>query len=446
MIYKRFYWQVILRVLAILLLCLLTAWLCFATSISKAIAIPLMMVIGFQTYGLIYYLNKTNRLLSTFFDSVANNDSALLLSSQGMDKNYELVKQSLGKLNTQLQELKIKNEQSQILLEAIIENAAVGILCLDDSGRVLYSSKRGRNLLGLNHLSHLKALLKIDEKLVDIINELVSDEQQVYKLRLKGKHAHLVFHSAIIEQGLDKLRIVSFTDIQNQLVSKELDSWQKLIRVLNHEIMNSIAPITSLSDSLHQLYEPIQANDTIGEELLDDTQTGLEVITEQGKGLIAFVQSYRELSRLPEPKLKPVLLQSLLKKVQLLMKMETLDHCDIKFVNKTPNDLSLQLDESQMIQVITNLIKNAGEAIQQDGKVQITAYQDADGLTTIEIADNGKGIDEENLSNIFIPFYTTKDNGSGIGLTIVSQIVRKHGGMISVESNLGEGTVFKISF
>ncbi|MDO9339873.1 MAG: ATP-binding protein, partial [Bacteroidales bacterium] len=243
----------------------------------------------------------------------------------------------------------------------------------------------------------------------------------------------------------------SIQDIKNELDEKELESWMKLIRVLMHEIMNSITPITSLSESLSHIYStdgiPVLPEAVTAKTIVTTLQ-GLNVIKEQGKGLMSFVESYRKLTRVREPVKKLFKVADLMSRMQILYNsLERSERMDLSISLKDP-DLEIFADQNLISQVLINLVKNALEANENnpDGKIRIVAGVDNNHHPEICVNDNGPGITEENLDEIFVPFFTTRQNGSGIGLSISKQIMRVHGGNLKVRSVPNKETIFCLSF
>lgn len=239
-------------------------------------------------------------------------------------------------------------------------------------------------------------------------------------------------------------------NIKNELEAGEVDAWQKLIRVLTHEIMNSVTPITSLSDTLLDIVQPSYTNKMpLDQESVNKVYTGLKAIRERNTGLRSFAKAYQSLTRLPAPDFKFVNAQEFLEKVRILVNPE-LQSIGITLKSKTePLDHSFLADEEQIIQVILNLLKNSKEAFNEDdskkGKeIQISIIGDKS-QTEILIIDNGRGISKESMDKIFVPFFTTKKSGSGIGLALARQIIHQHNGTIQVNSVENEGTIARIS-
>jgi signal transduction histidine kinase len=247
------------------------------------------------------------------------------------------------------------------------------------------------------------------------------------------------------------LKLVSFQDITNELDKKELDSWKRLIRVLTHEIMNSISPITSLATVISGYFKkrddetPVPL-DKIDHQIITKTLSGLNTIEETGKGLLDFVDKYRSLTSLPKPNLSKFTIDSLFRKCKILMESDIPNNLKIS-ASVYPEDISIEADYGQVEQILINLIKNAIEAIsdKKNGTIHLKAmYSDDDIL--IQVEDNGTGISGDIIEDIFVPFYTTKENGSGIGLSLSKQIMQNHDGTISVNSAIDKGSIFTLKF
>jgi signal transduction histidine kinase len=256
---------------------------------------------------------------------------------------------------------------------------------------------------------------------------------------------------ALLNFGMNRYRLYSISDIKAELEENELDSWQKLIRVMTHEIMNSIAPITSLSNTLTRIFiknnDPLPAHE-VTEKHISNIIHGLEVIENTGKGLMRFVEDYRKLTKIPTPVFKPILINNWLNAIRLLMK-NRLDEENVNLrITKKGSHEELIGDEKLLNQVMINIINNAIDALKsvEHKKIIISVSENTMGRLKISISDNGKGIPPEEIEKLFIPFYTTKENGSGIGLSLSRKIMRLHRGSISVFSQPGDQTTFVLSF
>ncbi|MRT94347.1 PAS domain-containing sensor histidine kinase [Ancylomarina sp. 16SWW S1-10-2] len=444
MIYKKLFFQVLLRLSFIVLLSLLTGWLIWGSA-YPLFSIGSMLLILLSSYKLLVYLNATNRLLSQFFLAVKNDETALNLRHADKGKSFNDLRDSMQGVNQIIKNLRVKYQQKEILSDAIIENAAVGILTFNSQGLVENINRKGRDLLGVHHLVSIKALLKTDSKLVELFQNIKAGESRVLKTSVNQKSLHLIVSCTRIKLNTDNWKLLSFSDIKNEMDATELESWQRLISVLTHEIMNSIAPLTSLSETLARTYSQIDAESVIGEKNLSKTRLGLQVIQEQGEGLMNFVDSYRQLTRIPKPQIKTLSIQHLLNHVKALLTLDEDTRIQYDFSIEEA-DLSIEADEKLLVQVLVNLIKNAQHAILEKGRIQIHACTVDEDKTQISISDNGVGIKAEDMKNIFVPFFTTRENGSGIGLSITRQIMRSHQAKIRMESVYGEGSRVELIF
>jgi signal transduction histidine kinase len=270
-------------------------------------------------------------------------------------------------------------------------------------------------------------------------------------IKSKNKAIPVAVRINEFKQKGNHLKIVSFQDIESELNEKELLSWHQLIRVLTHEINNSITPITSLAGSLEKLYhknehEIIKKQD-ISEEIIEKTSEGLNVISKRGKGLINFVNNYKQIASLKQLDIETIKVAELFYNLELLMKDKLSEkNIDLQ-IDIIPFDLEVNADKKYIEQISINLLKNSLEAVnEKNGKIKLSGYKTKNGKTILEIKDNGKGIAPELIDQIFIPFFTTKEKGSGIGLSLSRQIMHLHGGSISIKSTPGVETIFTLQF
>jgi two-component system nitrogen regulation sensor histidine kinase NtrY len=450
MISKRFYLSIIIRVLSIVLLSLALGFLIF-THQSLRLSLVCALALIILTVSLISYLNRTNRNIRYFFDSVRNDDSNLSFPSDISNRSMRDLNQSMNKVNLQIQSLKIQNQRQEQYFSRILEQLATGIMTVDRKGFIHNSNAALRSLLGIEILTHIKQLERIDPLLIASVSEFKPFDRKLVSLRTNAGEIKLSLKSTFFGEGENTMMILSVQDIKHELDEKETDAWLKLIRVLMHEIMNSITPITSLSESISNIYKPegkvINPTEITDRKIITTLQ-GLNVIKEQGKGLMAFVESYRSLTRIPKPELKSVSVTRLFSRVRTLSdSLEKPASTGISFHHSEP-DFEIRADENLVSQVLINLIKNALEANEKNPgcSIRITAMNNAGGSPQISVTDNGPGINAENIEEIFIPFFTTRKNGSGIGLSVSRQIMSAHGGSLQVVSIPGKETSFMMNF
>ena len=450
MISKHLYFNIIFRVLVIAVLSVFLGYIVVKYQ-SLRYSLLFFLVIVFLTVSLINYINTTNRKIKYFFDSVRNDDSNLSFPVDDKNKIVREINRNMNKVNRQIQQLRIENRQQEKYFQVLLEHLAVGIITYNKEGFIMHANSSAKRLLSVDVLTHLQQIDRIDHKLFNTIISIKPSERRLIAISTDVGEIQLSLKATSLKINNDELFILSFQDIKNELDEKEITSWMKLIRVLMHEIMNSITPITSLSESLSKIYFA-EGNTVLPEQITEKTIAttlqGLNVIKEQGKGLMSFVESYRKMTRIPDPEKKLFRLSDLLTRVQILYNsLERSDTIKLTITMKDP-DLEIYADQNMISLVLINLLKNAIEANENnsDGKIRIVAGEDNDKRNEICVIDNGPGISEENLNEIFVPFFTTRQNGSGIGLSISKQIMRVHGGNLNVRSQPNRETIFCLSF
>lgn len=262
---------------------------------------------------------------------------------------------------------------------------------------------------------------------------------------------HLAIRKSRFKLENTEVSLVSFQDIHAELDQKELESWQKLIRVLRHEIMNTVSPVSSLATTLSRIF--IKRNSRpkklaeITENNIADTLSGLEIIRKRSQGILEFVEQYKNLTSLPKADFQPINISGLLKDISVLLNNE-ITVAGVNMQSKCPPDFIIYGDRGMIEQTLINLIRNSLDAIKEaeNPAIRITAYVQPEGKTIIQVMDNGHGITDETIENIFVPFYSTKDHGTGIGLTLARQFMNIHKGSITVKSVPGKETVFSLVF
>ncbi|WP_273568263.1 sensor histidine kinase [Maribacter halichondriae] len=447
MVSRHIYLQLILRIIFISLAGLAVGYFFFREQyILAGLALLFMIVL---TSFLIHYVNQTNRKIAYFFDAIKNEDFTLRFPEKLSVKSLEELNHSLNMLNEMIQEIHLKKQAQEQYYQEIIKQADIGILTINEKGHILFANRTIEKLFDYTPLNHIKQLSQVDQKLYELFEELKPFERKLVQLSNEREKKQLALKSTSITFENKELLLVVVQDIHKELDEKETDSWVKLIRVLTHEIMNTITPITSISESILKYYKTdrgLMSLEDFNEDHIQNTVKGLEVIKGQGGDLMEFVQSYRSFLSLPKPDKSLVNAKRLLEKVKILMNQEN-DHGQITFeVVSNPEDLELYIDEKQISQILINLSKNALQSLRglENGKVKIVAGLTNQDKKYVQVIDNGPGIPPELIDEIFVPFFTTKDTGTGIGLSLSKQIMHLHGGNIQVSSN--DRTVFTLSF
>ncbi|MEM9144046.1 MAG: ATP-binding protein [Bacteroidota bacterium] len=446
---RNFYFQLILRVLGITgtALGMATAFLQQWYLALGLLGIALIS----QTYFLITFINATNRKIAYFFDAIKNEDFTLRFPERVSIKSFKELNQSLNRVNGLIQEVHLQLQIREQYYQQILKQANIGIMTFNDKGHILFSNPTLEKLFNYRPLNHIKQLNQVDENLYAIFAELQPFDRRLVRLTNEREEIHLALKATSMSLDKQSLLLVTVQDIHRELDEKETDSWIKLIRVLNHEIMNTITPITSISESILSYYDKkrgLPIAEFIDEDLVKNTTRGLQVIREQGGNLMEFVQSYRSFLNLPPPDKTLVSANTLIHKVKTLLEQQ-LEHSHVNFnIHIDPEGLELFIDEKQVSQVLINLFKNAIQSLEglEDATITIHGGTTEIGGKYIAIQDNGPGIPEDLIGEIFVPFFTTKNAGTGIGLSLSKQIMHLHGGHLKVHSIPNVETVFTLLF
>lgn len=448
MVSRYIYLQLIFRIVMISASALLAGFFFFGGRyIFAGLAFVLLI---FLTAFLIHYVNQTNRKIAYFFDAIKNEDFTLRFPEKLTVKSLEELNHSLNMLNEMIQDIHLKKLAQEQYYQEVIKQADIGILTINAKGHILFANPRIEKLLNYHPLNHIKQLNQVDKKLYELFKDLKPFESRIFQLENEREKTQLSLKSTAISVDNESLLLVVVQDIHKELDEKETDSWVKLIRVLTHEIMNTITPITSISESILKYFKTSDGKlpAKIYENHIDSTVKGLEVIKEQGGDLMEFVQSYRSFLSVPKPDKSLVDAKHLLDKVKVLMDQEG-QNANIDFeVIAIPLELELFIDEKQISQILVNLSKNALQALKDEekGSVVIRAGITREGKKYITVTDNGPGIAADLIDEIFVPFFTTKEAGTGIGLSLSKQIMHLHGGTMKVHSIPFKETSFVLAF
>jgi len=452
MVLNKFFINVLIRVTFILISCVALGII--LQNVDRGYYYTLtgiIFLIVVQTWSLVNQVNKTNSDLEKFFSSVEDHDSSVRFSENTMNSSFRKLHDRMNNLNTIIQTVKIENERTSHFLQSVVDHVDVGLLSFDMNGTIGIYNRAAKRYLNIQQLWQLSSLKTINYELFEVINTIKPGQEILHKMKIDNLLQCILIKATELKFESNTIKLVSFQDITNELDKKELDSWKRLIRVLTHEIMNSISPITSLTSVISGYFkkkedETMVPLDKIDHQIVTKTLSGLNTIEETGKGLLGFVDKYRSLTSLPKPNLSKFTIDSLFRKCRILMESNLSNN--IKITSSIyPEDISIEADYGQVEQILINLIKNSVEAISErkNGTIHLKALYAQDGIL-IQVEDNGTGISGDIIEDIFVPFYTTKENGSGIGLSLSKQIMQNHGGIISVNSVPDKGSRFTLKF
>lgn len=367
------------------------------------------------------------RKVSFMFDAVDNNDYAFHYATARHAAEERIINESLNRILQILLQAKADAKEREKYYEMIMNSVNTGIVVINEKGFVLQQNSESLRLLGLPVFTHIRQLERIDEKLAERFTDLQPGEK--YHLSFRNERGAVNLSIRVSETVLkgECVKLIAMNDINSEMEDKEVDTWIRLTRVLTHEIMNSVTPITSISSTL------LSRHDEMKEEL----RNGLELISDTGKGLISFVESYRRFTHIPTPQPTLFYVGRFIERMTQLASHHHASHIAIQ-TDIRPDDLILYADEDLIGQVVLNLLKNAIQAIgpdHPDGQIMVRASCNSNESIVIEISNNGPAIPPEEAEHIFTPFFTTKEGGSGIGLSVARQIMRLSGGSISLKSN-----------
>jgi two-component system nitrogen regulation sensor histidine kinase NtrY len=447
MAYRHFRLVCILRVA---LLCA-TAYLFFYLIFQTAYYATLVIVGAWSLYqvgALIHYVERTNRDLTRFLQAIRYEDFSQSFSlGTGLGSTYTDLKEAFNEVLDAFRKTRADKEEHFQYLHTVVQHIGIGLVCFAADGRVELINTAALRLLRKPHIRDIRELESFSKPLVDVLLRFRSGEKTLVKVEDDDELLQLVVYATELRMRGETFTLASVQNIQSELEEQEMEAWQKLIRVLTHEIMNSITPISSLASTVRGLI-PEKGSGEYEFEALSDVHLALETIQSRSQGLLHFVETYRELTRIPKPDFRIFPVFELFSHIGQLMKAD-LDEKNIEFQSAiAPETLELMADPDLVEQVLINLLRNAAQALngRENGRIDLTAQLDRRGRVVIRVRDNGPGILADVQERIFIPFFTTKRDGSGIGLSLSRQIMRVHRGTISVQSKLNEETVFTLRF
>jgi len=433
----------------------LTIFLLSYTLYSDAFIITQLVIFilfGLQIYSLVKFMDKGNNELMNFLNSIRYDDISYTYTTDSKNEDINKLNNELNKVLKNLREVRKEKEADFQYLKNIVQHVGIGLITFDKQGKIQIMNTAAKKLLKVNQAEAIDDLNVVSPSLVEIFRRLRTGGRDLIRLEIGGDIVQLAIYAIELTLRGDEFKLVSIQNIQSELEEKEMEAWQNLVRVLTHEIMNSVTPISSLANTVEEELKTQLGNDQdvnhITNDEVEDLHLAIQTIKKRSQGLIRFVQDFRNLTHIPKPKISDIEVEGLLNELLLLLKNEAeSNNISIK-VRIDPKNLTINADKELIEQVLINLIKNAIQAFdeQTNRLVEISAYVDEKSRPIISVKDNGNGIDDEALEKIFIPFFTTKKTGSGIGLSLSRQIMRQHQGMLGVKSKLDEGTEFFLRF
>jgi two-component system nitrogen regulation sensor histidine kinase NtrY len=426
------------------------AWIIISGG-SITIQLILFILFGLQVIALVKFLERPHEELLNFLNSFREDEMAFRYQQSG-NVELNLIRKEFNKIMQKLKGIGDKKEAEFQYLKNIVQHAGVGLITFDDQGTIHIINSAAKKLLKIEKLDNVKELQSVNPSLVDIFFRLKTGGRDLIRLDHGEDVIQLAIYAIELTLHSENSKLISIQNIHSELEEKEMEAWQNLVRVLTHEIINSVTPITSLANTVEEeLYSQINNNrelKAMTNDQIADLHMAVKTIKKRGLGLNRFVQDFRNLAQIPEPKKSEVKVKEIYDEILILLRKE-ISNKGIKVTTAIENEnFIITVDKELVEQVLINIIKNAIQVFEEQTHklIELGAYKDDKGQPVLTVKDNGSGIEPEAIEKIFIPFFTTKKSGSGIGLSLSRQIMRKHGGSLLVKSKVDEGTEFFLKF
>ena len=406
-------------------------------------------VIFLQMVEMIRFARRSNKELTKFILAIKYGDVSVNFSDDKLGRDFRDLAASFREVITAFNKVKIEKESQFMLLQAIIDKISFGIIAFNEDAEVLLMNQSAIDFLKVERTKDWNYIKKHNQDFTKQVEEMVRDGRKLIELGNETGTLQLSVYNHTLILLEKYCRVITFYDIQDEIEQKEIEAWYKLIRVLTHEIMNSATPLTSLTDTILMLIErqdgQLKDLKDISEENIKDVRSSVYTIKNRTEGILKFVDAYRKLTDIPHPEFDDVSLKELGNSVISLLAADFKKRKISVILNIQPEDLYLYCDRQLMSQVMINLLTNSMYALEDRPEARIELLcSENDSRINIEVKDNGKGISQEVRTKIFIPFFSTRDNGSGIGLSFSKFVILQHGGRIKVESEINKGTLFTI--
>jgi nitrogen fixation/metabolism regulation signal transduction histidine kinase len=400
-------------------------------------------LVFYQIIEFLRFQKKTYDEVNQFVEAVHYRDFSRYFDVKHASADIQPLRKGFNEINSTFKVISKEKETQYQYLQKILELVDTGILSYElETGEVVWMNESLKRMLQLPYLKTIHSLEKRDSSLFTEISQLKPGESKIATAHLEKSHFKILLSATAFQTEGKKFKLVAFQNVNEALDETESRAWQKLLSVMTHEIMNSVAPISSLAETLKKR---LTSSDT---NTLEDLELGIDTIKRRSEGLLKFAETYRNLNKITKLNLQKVYIRELFGNLHQLM-APTFEQKGIELeIILKETDLMLEADPSLIEQVLINLIVNAMEAVkdQEEPRIILSAEQTLNKKIILKVADNGPGIPEEVLDKIFIPFFSTKKSGSGIGLSLCKQIVMLHRGTIQVQSIQGKGTVFSMQF
>jgi two-component system nitrogen regulation sensor histidine kinase NtrY len=430
-----------------------TIFLCCLFFFSHDWLVAVVFALGslYQVKMLIEHLDRSHENIVSFLNSISFDDLSHSFKTQSDDPTVQRLHHELNNAMTKLRNSRREKDSEFLFFKNIVMHVGIGLIIFREDGKIEIFNSAARRLLKLNRAENINDLKEVSETLVNVFVKLKTGGRELLRLKIGDDLVQLSIYAIELTLRGENVKLISLQNIQSELEEKEMEAWQNLVRVLTHEIMNSVTPISSLAGSVEEeLKEHMEAQQSgpLSRDQLQDIHLSLQTISKRSEGLIHFVKEFRSLTAIPKPKPIQISVKTALDELTMLHRKELMEKNIRLNITVYPEDLTISADRNMIDQVVINLIKNAIQSFEeQDEKnIELKAFLNEKSRPVISVRDNGTGIDPEALEKIFIPFFTTKKTGSGIGLSLSRQIMRQHQGTLTVKSTVGKGTEFFMRF
>ncbi len=453
MVYNNFRVSLIFRVLLLAVSLFVLFYIFFRTEFVITLFL-VGIIIVFQVWSIIQYVDRTNRILNSFLEAIRYSDFSHTFHVDELDSSFGKLKHSFNEVIKYFQEVKAEKEENYFYLQTVIQHIGIALIAYRKDGEVEMINNATKKLFQVRSLNNIQQLSSVSNDLVEKLLTIKHGENTLLRIQNKNDILQLAIYATEFKIHDRTIVLTSIKNIQNELEEKEMESWQKLIRVLTHEIMNSITPISSLSSTVMMILGDLKSslkesddNDDVVESV-EDVESAFKTIHKRTDGLLHFVNTYRDLTSLPNPQISIFPVEQLFKNIHSLLE----EQLNLKSINCVidvhPVTLELSADEKLIEQVLINMVTNSMQSLpgKESAEIKIRGFLNKRGRITLQVIDNGKGILPEVMDKIFIPFFTTKAEGSGIGLSLSKQIMRKHGGSLNAYSEPYKETGFTMTF
>ncbi|MEJ8820207.1 sensor histidine kinase [Lacibacter sp. H407] len=445
--FRRYEWRLVIRLLLLFLVMFAATWLLLKEYyLYAAFLTPLL---AYQFYDLFLLLKKAQDEVKDFAESVHYRDFSRFFNVKKAPAELQVLREGFNEINSTFKVISREKETQYVYLQKILELVETGILSYNiKTGEITWMNESFKKMMSIPYLKTIHSLAKRDEQLYQEVIAIKTGDSKLTKASSDKAQFKVLLSATAFQTGDEVFKLIAFQNVDEALDETEAEAWRKLLSVMTHEIMNSVAPISSLADTLknrlHQGMSQLKESDSS----LDDLAIGIETIKRRSEGLLKFAETYRNLNKITTLNSKKILVRDLFENLNQLM-LPTLEQKNIELdiILKDPA-ITLDADINLLEQVLINLLVNAIEAVKEKPSAQIllSAYHTPAGKTVIKVADNGSGMSEEIIDKIFIPFFSTRKTGSGIGLSLCKQIMLLHKGNIHVQSKEGEGSSFLLTF